>query len=74
MCFTFWFAAFGAGDTTSLKIYKYEGKAVDRMDADYDDFTRQDISEGKDEDDDSEIPSVGAPPPPSSPCLPSCGS
>lgn len=40
MCFTFWFAAFGAGDTTSLKIYK------------------QDISEGKDEDDDSEIPSL----------------
>ena len=22
MCFSFWFAAFGAGDTTSLKIYK----------------------------------------------------
>ena len=25
MCFSFWFAAFGAGDTTSLKIYKYVG-------------------------------------------------
>ena len=26
MCFSFWFAAFGAGDSTSLRIYKYEGK------------------------------------------------
>lgn len=29
MCFSFWFAAFGAGETTSLRIYKYDGDAVD---------------------------------------------
>lgn len=40
MCFSFWFAAFGAGDTTSLKIYKYDSKDVDRMDENYDDFNR----------------------------------
>ena len=58
MCFSFWFAAFGAGETTSLKIYKYEGEAVDRMDKDHHDFHRQDISEGKDEDEDKAIPSL----------------
>ena len=36
----------------------YDGSEVDRMDDDYDDFFRQDISEGKDEDEDKDIPSV----------------
>ena len=58
MCFSFWFAAFGAGESTSLKIYKYEGEADDRMDKDHHDFTRQDISEGKDDDEDKAIPSL----------------
>ena len=37
----------------------YDGSSVDRMDDDYDDFfNRQDISEGKDDDEDKDIPSV----------------
>ena len=36
----------------------YDGSDVDRMDDDYDDFFRQDISEGKDDDEDKDIPSV----------------
>ena len=35
-----------------------DGSEVDRMDDDYDDFFRQDISEGKDDDEDKDIPSV----------------
>ena len=29
MCFSFWFAAFGAGDTTSLRIYRQDHKGGD---------------------------------------------
>ena len=36
----------------------YDGTDVDRMDDDYHDFFRQDISEGKDDDEDRDIPSV----------------
>ena len=36
----------------------YDGSDVDRMDDDYHDFFRQDISEGKDDDEDKDIPSV----------------
>ena len=40
MCFSFWFSAFGAGDTTSLKIYRQ-------------DFRGGEDNENHDDDDDS---------------------
>ena len=36
----------------------YDGSEVDRMDDNHDDFFRQDISEGKDDEEDKDIPSV----------------
>ena len=37
MCFSFWFAAFGAGDTTSLRIYRQDVKGGEDNDNNDDD-------------------------------------
>jgi len=42
LCFSFWYAAFGAGDSTSLKIYKVELDSKDDMDEDDDRETDKD--------------------------------